>query len=502
MAGSVSRGEVMMGIVGLIGIGGEPADIRVQGVTKWYPDGTEAVKNVSLDVQPGESLALVGPRGAGKSTLLSIIAGDQPASAGLVTIGGEPPDELPSAERQGLVRVQAEFRPDVTVRENLADALASLGMGRRRITRAIQSAAESLGIQDLLGRYPRDLSPGQQERALLAKVMVTPASAYLVDPTLSGPTGAGVEGPVEALREQRRATVVYATTEPQEAISLGGRMAVMYDGSVEQVGEARVILDDPHTLNVARIVPSVGSAFVSGEIVGGSLRLPEGDFTVPPHLREAIRPFENRRVVLRVTDERLGGQRTSGALRALLGQARHVGPASGLPFDPSRILAFDADSGDRIAVGEPAVIVTRPVDQTPTAAGDDLVQAVRAVNAWLIGTRPPIPVGQEVTVGFNVGPAVRDVLASAPFSEPDWGGVEEMECDVTLLSDGCDVSPPGQKLTVPRLGPSPSVHFRIRALDSGPVALRFQIYLASAGLLLQELTTTIEAVSMAEEVSA
>lgn len=504
-----------MGIVGLIGVGGEPADIRVRGVTKWYPDGTEAVKNVSFDIQPGECLALVGPTGAGKSTLLSIIAGDEPASAGQVTIGGKPPDELPSTERQGLVRAQTAFRPDVTVHENLAGTLASLGLGRRQAARAIQSAAESLGIQDLLRRYPRDLSPEQRERALLAKVMVTPASAYLVDPTLSGTTGEGVEGPVEALREQRRATVVFATTEPQEAISLGGRIAVMYDGWVEQVGEARAILDDPHTLNVARIVPSVDSAFVSGEILHGSLRLPEGEFSVPPHLQEALRPFENRRVVLRVTDERLGGEPRGGhfysdsgaaaanpALRVILGLARHAGPASGLPFDPGRILAFDADTGDRIGVGEPGVIAARPAGQTPARAGDDLIQGTRAVNAWLIGTKPPIPVGQEVSVGFNIGPVVRDALASAAFTEPDWGGLEEMKCDVILLSDGCDVSPAGQKLTVPRLGPSPSVHFRIRALDSGPVALRFQIYLASGGLLLQELATTIEAVSLTAEVNA
>ena len=76
-----------------------------------------------------------------------------------------------------------------------------------------------------------------------------------------------------------------------------------------------------------------------------------------------------------------------------------------------------------------------------------------------------------------------------------------MECDVILLSDGCDVSPPGQKLLVPRLGPSPSLEFRIRARDSGPITLRFQIYL-TVGNLLQELATSIEAVFQEAEVNA
>jgi small GTP-binding protein len=144
----------------------------------------------------------------------------------------------------------------------------------------------------------------------------------------------------------------------------------------------------------------------------------------------------------------------------------------------------------------------RPAGQTPVVPYGDPVQGARAVNAWLIGTRPPIPVGLEVRLGFNIGPVVRDGLASATFSEPDWGGMEELECDVILLSDGCDVSPPGQKLPVPRLGPSPSLEFRIRARESGPITLRFQIYLTTGSLLLQELATSIEAAFQEAEVNA
>lgn len=504
-----------MGIVGLVGTGDYPADIHVHRVTKRYSNGIEAVKNVSLDIRPGECMALVGPQGAGKTTLLSIIAGDESASAGEVTIDGKALGEHFSTESEGPARVRPVFRPDITVYENLAETLKSRGLGRRRIARAIRSAAETLGIEDLLERYPRNLSPVQKDRVLFAKVMVTPATAYLVDrPRLFPGTEADVERSIEALRGYRRATVVCATTEPQEAISLGGRIAVMYQGSVEQVGDARTILDDPHNLNVARIIAPNDSAFVGGEIVRGKLRLPEGEFTVPSHLREALRHYENRHVMFRVADERLsteprGSQSyvvsheattASPALLGILGLTQHAGHPRSLPFDPGRILAFAADTGDRIG-SYPEVLAARPTGQARASAPDDPAQGTRSVNAWLIGTKPPIPVGQEVGVGFSIGPVVRDALASAAFSEPDWGGLEEMECDVVLLSDGCDVSPAGQKLLVPRLGPSPSLEFRIRALDSGPIALRFQIYLA-AGSLLQELVTSIEALFQEAEVNA
>ena len=91
---------------------------------------------------------------------------------------------------------------------------------------------------------------------------------------------------------------------------------------------------------------------------------------------------------------------------------------------------------------------------------------------------------------------------SATFSEPDWGGLEEIECDVILLADRCEVVPAGHRLTVPRLGASSSIEFRVRPQVVGSILLRFRIYLASGSLLLQELVTSVDTVAESAKVSS
>lgn len=504
-----------MEIIGFVGIGAEPGSIHVAGLKKRYANGIEALKNVSFDVRPGDSLTLLGPADSGNSVLLSILAGDERASEGEVMVGGKVPGEIPSTEREGLSAPRAALRPGITVYENLAQSLDFRGVMRRQIARAIKLVAEALDIEDLLERYPGNLSSAEQDRIQIAKIVVTPAQAYLVDGTKKLPEPlADVGRSIEALREHRGATVVSATTDPQEAIMLGGRIAFMNQGVMEQVGTPDDIFQDPQNLNVAFYVAPGGSAFVEGTAVGGNLRFPDGEVTVP-HLREALLPHEGRRVVLRVSDERLSGEvpgvhsyrhdeitmAGNRALPAIQWLNQRAGQPANLPFDPGGILAFSADTGDRIGTREAEVITVQHAGHTTAASLDEPTPGARAVNAWLIGTRPPIPVEREVRLGFNIGASIQDALASTPFSEPDWGGQEEMECDVILLSDGCDVSPPGQKLLVPRLGTSPSLEFRIRARDSGSISLRFQIYLTAGGLLLQELTTSIEAIIQTAEVS-
>ena len=500
-----------MGIVGFVGIGAGPGAIRVAGVTKTYPDGTEALKDVFLDIRPGERLGLVGPSGAGKTTLLSIIAGDEQASAGEVTVDGKAPREFPPPEREGPVQAVTTFAGSLgfKVYEYLAEALDSRNVERREIDRAIWSAARALGIEELMDHHLRTLSHTEREMVQAAKAVVTPARAYLVD----GLDPVRVADLGQVTGEQRPPTVVYATTEPQEAVRLDGRIAVMFQGTVEQVGDAHAVLDDPRTLNVARIVAPGNAAFVEGTVVHGNLRLAGDEFTFP-HLRPALRPYQDRPVVFRLVDDRLdsgpqpvrsyAAAATSPALRAVLQEYRSPAGAASLPFSPVPILAFDPATGERISAGGPEVITVRPVPSVPpapAAASAGEVPVTRAVNAWLIGTSPPIPVGKQVRVGFNIGPVVREALAAVPFAEPHWGGRKTIECNVLLLSDECDVSPPGQKLRVPRLGASRSLEFRIQARADGPVTLRFQIYLTTGSLLIQELNTQVEAAVKEAEVS-
>ena len=442
------------------------ASIAVSGVYKSYPDGVEALKNVSLTIGAGERVALVGPPSAGKSTLLSIIAGNESVSVGEVSINGHSLTELPSKERDDPTLLRDDLHPDLTVYENLSRTPRPRTFNRIRTARAIKRISRSLGIQAVLDRHPVDLSPPERATVILAKAMVSSARAYLVDQAKPLLEEGGVQRYMAARKERRPPTLVCAMTDPQEAIDFGDRVAVMYAGTLQQVGEPSAILNDPQTLNVARIVAPSNSGFLYAEVEDGDLRLPDGQvFTAPAELRDALTQNDPEHVVLRVQDNRLGSG--SSAIRSYPDEPRSLSPefrqllevegpgrqSRLLPFDPGRILAFDADTGNRLGrdtqsdwiglVGGESV-AEESTTRSPLGAFE-----VRSINAWLVGAKPPLFVGQEVPIGFNIGPLLKSALVSATFSEPDWGGLEEIECDVILLADRCEVVPAGHRLTVP-----------------------------------------------------
>jgi multiple sugar transport system ATP-binding protein len=257
------------------------AEIVLDGMTKVFADGYEAVKDVSLDIGDGEFMILVGPSGCGKSTALRMIAGLEEISRGEVKIDGETVNERPPKDRDiAMVFQNYALYPHMTVRENMGFALKLAGTGRAEIDRKVEEAADILDLRRHLDRRPANLSGGQRQRVAMGRAIVRDPKAFLLDEPLSNlDAKLRVQMRTELARLQSRlgTTTVYVTHDQTEAMTLGDRVAVMRAGELQQVGSPAELYGDPRNLFVAGFIGSPAMNFMPAELSDGRVRLPIGE---------------------------------------------------------------------------------------------------------------------------------------------------------------------------------------------------------------------------------
>src|SRR5215218_5979221 len=225
------------------------ADIQLREVTKRYPDGTEAVKQVSLDIGDGEFMILVGPSGCGKSTALRMIAGLEDISEGELIIGGEVVNDLAPRDRDiAMVFQNYALYPHMTVRENMGFALKLAKVDSKEINTRVEEAAKVLDLEPHLERKPANLSGGQRQRVAMGRAIVRNPSAFLMDEPLSNLDAklrVQMRAAVSRLQQRLGTTTIYVTHDQTEAMTLGDRVAVMRSGIVQQVGTPQTLYDEP-----------------------------------------------------------------------------------------------------------------------------------------------------------------------------------------------------------------------------------------------------------------
>lgn len=276
--------------------------VELKNITK-VVDGRVHIKATSMVLEPGHFNVLLGQTGAGKTSLIKMMAGLDPIASGQVLFDGVDVTKQ-STQKRNISLVHQFFvnYPHMTVFDNIASPLKVSGMAKSEIQGRVEDAADVLQLRPMLGRRPHELSGGQQQRTALARAIAKESKAVFLDEPL-----ANLDYKLrEELREQlpelfagRGAVVVYATSEPEEALLLGGKTALMNDGHVTQFGttadiyrvpkdlvSAQVFSDPPintgqitKTGNLARL-----TADTSWELVGPASALPDGDYTI------AIRP--------------------------------------------------------------------------------------------------------------------------------------------------------------------------------------------------------------------
>ncbi|MFP4606724.1 MAG: ABC transporter ATP-binding protein [Thiohalospira sp.] len=236
--------------------------MALEGVGKTFPDGTAAVRDLSLEVADGELVVLVGPSGCGKSTVLRLIAGLEAATAGTVRIGGRTVNDTGPGERDvAMVFQNYALYPHMTVRGNLEFPLRMRGLGRAERRRRAEEAARLLGITELLERRPKALSGGQRQRAAMGRALVRDPAVFLMDEPLSNLDAklrVRIRAEIAALQRRLGATTIYVTHDQAEAMTLGDRVAVLRDGVLQQMDAPGRLYAAPANAFVAAFLGSPG----------------------------------------------------------------------------------------------------------------------------------------------------------------------------------------------------------------------------------------------------
>ena len=329
------------------------------------------IYETSLSLEPGGFNILLGTTSSGKTTLMRLMAGLERPATGEIWFNGENVTGVPVQRRNVAMVYQAFINyPSFTVFDNIASPLKVAGVAKSEINERVHHLAELLKLTPMLQRLPSELSGGQQQRTALARALVKGAELVLLDEPLANldyKLREELRDELPKLFTDSGATVVYATSEPMEALLLGGHTATLSAGRVVQFGETAATYRNPVSLESARVFsePPINTATVDkrgnriylSEAVSWDLpprlgAIPDGPYTIgirPYHLvpngkgtevmaEVQIAELSGSQSIVRLTVE---GNNWVSESRGMHPYA--VGERAVFSFDPDRCLYFDAD---------------------------------------------------------------------------------------------------------------------------------------------------------------
>ncbi len=358
------------------------ANVTLTQVSKVYDGGVRAVEGATLHINDGELCVLVGPSGCGKSTTLRMIAGLETISEGTLEIDGARVNDLPAKDRDiAFVFQNYALYPHLTVAENVAfglehrrthkSAIAAL-FGGTTAKRASESAAiaarvsevsRTLGLTELLARYPRELSGGQRQRVAVGRAIAREPKVFLFDEPLSNlDARLRIETRTELrlLHRRLRATIVYVTHDQEEAMTLADRLVVMHRGVIQQNASAQECYERPANRFVAGFIGTPPMNIIDGTARDGSFEANSTSASLGARwtgLRAACA------LGIRPDRVRLVPRATSGALTATIAAIEHLGDRTDLALDCAwgRLTArINADSAKDLREGEVSGVAIDP----------------------------------------------------------------------------------------------------------------------------------------------
>lgn len=356
------------------------AEIRIENLVKIFPNGTVAVNGVSLTIADGEFFVLLGPSGCGKTTTLRCVAGLERQTEGDIFIGEVLVNDLPPADRDiAFVFQFYALYPHLRAYDNIAFPLRAARVPKAEVDARVHKIAQLLKIDYALGRRPKRLSSGEQQRVALGRAIVRRPQVFLLDEPLTNLDASlrsDMRVELKRLQHELGTTTLYVTHDQTEAMSMGHRIAVMNLGHLEQVGTPLEIYNRPASLFVAGFIGSPPMNFIDVTLEelpvlvdsSGEFRLPidasqAGKLATKKTLRLGIRS-ENLHIVIDpaagdlpaevyvcepLGDETIYGLRFAGG-HVMLATAPptlelDTGQNVGVNFDRSHLHVFDMETG-------------------------------------------------------------------------------------------------------------------------------------------------------------
>ena len=346
--------------------------VTFDGIAKSFGP-VRVLEELSLAIEPGEFLVLLGASGSGKTTALRILAGLETASSGRVRIGErDVTDILPKYRDVSMVFQSYALYPHKTVAENIGFPLKVRKVPQGEQDKAIRDAAAQVQIEQLLDRYPRQLSGGQRQRVALARAMVRRPSVFLMDEPLSN-LDAKLRGHMRAELKHMQAalgtTTIYVTHDQIEAMTLAHRVAILEKGVLQQLDTPARIYNDPANLFVAQFIGSPPMNVVRGGLEGATFnaagsaievpvsgRVGEAILGVRPEDCAVVAPGEGNIQATIYTTELIGDHTLVTAevgkekftVKAPKDFTAKDGDRVGIAMSKDHLFVFDAGSGARI----------------------------------------------------------------------------------------------------------------------------------------------------------
>ncbi len=267
---------------GAAGGDGRGTSVSLRSLTRAF-GATRALDEMSLDIAPGELVALLGPSGCGKTTALRIVAGFEYADAGEVLLNGKDISGVPASRRDmGMVFQSYSLFPNMNALDNVAFGLRMRKVGGTDRRKRAAELLDMVGLAPQAGQYPHQLSGGQQQRVALARALAIEPRVLLLDEPLSAldaKVRLQLREQIRTLQQRLGTTTLFVTHDQEEALSMADRVGVMRAGQLEQVADPAELYSRPATAFVAEFVGTMNR--LPGELGGGASTVTVLGTTVP-----------------------------------------------------------------------------------------------------------------------------------------------------------------------------------------------------------------------------
>jgi multiple sugar transport system ATP-binding protein len=343
-----------------------------------------AVDCLSLDIVAGEFMVLVGPSGSGKSTALRMLAGLEAVSSGEIRIGGSDVSDKPAKDRDiAMVFQNYALYPHMNVAENMGFALRMSGVPKAARRTKVLEVARLLELEAVLERKPKALSGGQRQRVAMGRAIVREPRVFLMDEPLSNLDAklrVEMRANIAALQARLGTTTVYVTHDQVEAMTMGHRVAVLKDATLQQCDVPRRLYDRPANAFVAGFIGSPAMNLRTAGLVDGGARVGEAIVPLPPEIESAAKRQGLDRITLGVRPESFsvaeGGERLHVDVRLVeeLGVDAYVyGSLAGdAPTDKYLVVRFDGRVPPRIGDTVPVTIRSSELHAFHPVSGERL----------------------------------------------------------------------------------------------------------------------------------